>query len=148
MFCNLIRTCSPSSLITKIDWINLDRRESTKEVSNKKYSIFSRIQMLWNNHDTTALHNSVRRDDVLTFWRFHNIEITRGSLLEKDMDITKYFKKSNDKLDDSVLNSFVPCFFYFFSALSCKRDEQSTRGAILQKEKTISPEKVKKDVAY
>ena len=25
------------------------------------------------------------------------------------MDITKYFKKSNDKLDGRVLNSFVPC---------------------------------------
>ena len=25
------------------------------------------------------------------------------------MDITKYLKKSNDKLDDRVLNFFVPC---------------------------------------
>ena len=25
------------------------------------------------------------------------------------MDITKYFKKSNDKLDGRVLNFFVPC---------------------------------------
>ena len=25
------------------------------------------------------------------------------------MDITKYFTKSNDKLDGRVLNSFVPC---------------------------------------
>ena len=35
--------------------------------------------------------------------------MTRESLLEKNMDITKYFKKSNDKLDGRVLNFFVPC---------------------------------------
>ena len=34
---------------------------------------------------------------------------TRESLLEKNMDRTKYFKKLNDKLDGRVLNSFVPC---------------------------------------
>ena len=111
MFCNLIRTCSSSSLITKIDWIKFDIRRSMKEVSDKKHSIFSRIQMFWNNHDTSALHNSVWQDGVLfsLFSFFHNIKMTRESLLEKNMDITKYLKKSNDKLDDRVLNFFVPC---------------------------------------
>ena len=68
MFCNLIRT-----------------------FSDKKHSIFSRIRMFRNNHDTTALHNSVRPDGVLfsLFSLFHNIETTRGSLLEKNMDITE-----------------------------------------------------------
>ena len=126
MFCDLIWTCSPSSLITKIDWINLDRRRSKKEVSDKIHSIFSRIRMFWNNHDTTALHNSVRRDGVLfsLFSFFHNIEITRGSLLEKNMDITKYFKKSNDKLGGGVLDSFVP-WFSTSSVLSAAREINS-----------------------
>ena len=85
MFCDLIRTCSPSLLITKIDWINLDRRRSKKEVSDQKHSTFSRIRMFWNNHDTTALHISARQDGALfsLFSFFHNIEIIRGSLLEK-----------------------------------------------------------------
>ena len=112
MLC-LIRTCSPPSLITKIDWSNLDRRRSKKEVSDKKHSIFSRIRMFWNNHETIALRNSVRRDSALfsLFSFFHNIETTRGSLLEKNIDVPKwlYFIKSNDKLDDRVLNSLVPC---------------------------------------
>ena len=150
MFCNLIRTCSPSSLITKIDWINLDRRRSKKEVSDKKHSIFSRIRMFWNNHDTTALHNSVRRDGVLfsLFSFFHNIEITRGSLLEKNMDMTKYFKKSDDKLDGRVLNSFVPCSSTS-SVLSAGREMNSVQEEQDRKKKRqVLPEKVKKDMTY
>ena len=149
MFCDLICTCSPSSLITKIDWINLDRRRSKKEVSDKKHSIFSRIRMFWNNHDTTALHNSVRRDGVLfsLFSFFHNIKITRGSLLEKNMEIAKYFKESTDKLDGRVLNSFVSCS----STSSVLSDARQMNGVLEQqdrkKKREVLPEKVKKDVA-
>ena len=138
MFCNLICTCSPSLLITKIDWINLDRRKSKKEVSDKKHSIFSQIRKFWNNHNTTALNNSVRHDGVLfsLFSFFHNTEITRGWLLEKNMDITKYFKKSNDKLDSHVLNSFVPCSSTS-SVLSAAREMNSVQGEQVHKKKTI-----------
>ena len=150
MFCDLIRTCCPSSLIRKIDWINLDRIRSKKEVSDRKHSIFSRIRMFWNNHDTTALHNSVRRDGVLfsLFSFFHNIEIIGGSLLEKNMDITKYFKKSNDKLGGGVLNSFVP-WFSNSSVLSAAREINSVwEEQDRKKKKQVLPENVKKDVDY
>ena len=50
------------------------------------------------------------------------------------MDIKKYFKKSNDKL--SCAKFFCSMLFHFFSALSCKRDEQCARGTRSQKEKT------------
>ena len=66
-----------------------------KEVSDKKHSIFSRIQMFWNNHDTSALHNSVWQDGVLfsLFSVFHNIKMTRESLLEKKYGYNKIFQK-------------------------------------------------------
>ena len=146
MFCNLIRTCSPSSLITKIDWFNLDRRRSKKDVSDKKHSIFSRIWMFWNNHDTTALHNSVRRDGVLfsLFSFFHNIKITRGSLLEKIMDIKKYFKKSNDKLDGRVLNSFVPCFPLLQCSQLQERWTMCKRNKITKRKDKIYPRRLKR----
>ena len=138
MFCNLICTCSPSLLITKIDWINLDRRKSKKEVSDKKHSIFSQIRKFWNNHNTTALNNSVRHDGVLfsLFSFFHNTEITRGWLLEKNMEITKYFKKSNDKLDSHVLNSFAPCSSTS-SVIWAASKMNSVQGEQVHKKKTI-----------
>ena len=117
LFCNLIHTCSPSSLITKIDWINLGRRRSKKEVSDKKHQIFSRIWMFCNNHETTVLHKSVLRDGVLfsLFSFVHNIEITRG-LFWKKIWIWKNISKS--QLDGRVLNSF---FFHALPLLPCSQ---------------------------
>ena len=42
------------------------------------------------------------------------------------MDITKYFTKSNDKLDGRVLNSFVPCSSTS-SVLSAAREMNSVQ---------------------
>ena len=59
MFCNLIRTCSLSSLITKIDWINLDRR-SKKEVPDKNIRFFLEFEcfetIMTPLHCTIPLH--------------------------------------------------------------------------------------------
>ena len=64
------------------------------------------------------------------------------------MDITKYFKKSDDKLDGRVLNSFVPCSS-ISSALSAAREMNSVQEEQYRKKKRqVLPEKVKKDVAY
>ena len=65
------------------------------------------------------------------------------------MDITKYFKKSNDKLDGRVLNSFVPCSSTS-SVLSAAREMNSVQEEQDRKKKRrhVLPEKVKKDVAY
>ena len=52
------------------------------------------------------------------------------------MDITKYFKKSNDKLDSHVLNSFVPCSSTS-SVLSAAREMNSVQGEQVHKKKTI-----------
>ena len=64
------------------------------------------------------------------------------------MEIAKYFKESNDKLDGRVLNSFVSCSSTS-SVLSAARQmngvlEQQDR----KKKREVLPEKVKKDVAY
>ena len=64
------------------------------------------------------------------------------------MDITKYFKKSNDKLDGRVLNSFVPCSSTS-SVLSAAGEMNSVQEEQDHKKKRqVLPEKVKKDVAY
>ena len=64
------------------------------------------------------------------------------------MDITKYFKKSNDKLDGRVLNSFVPCSSTS-SVLSAVGEMNSVQEEQDHKKKRqVLPEKVKKDVAY
>ena len=64
------------------------------------------------------------------------------------MDITKYFKKSNDKLDGRVLNSFVPCSSTS-SVLSAAREMNRVQEEQDWKKKIqVLPEKVKKDVAY
>ena len=65
---------------------------------------------------------------------------------KKNMDITKYFKKSNDKLDGRVLNSFVPCSCTS-SVLSAARKMNSVQEEQDHKKKVLS-KKVKKDVAY
>ena len=106
--------------------------------------------MFWNNHDTTALNNSVQQDGVLFsfFSFFHNIKITQGSLLEKKMDITKYFKKSNDKLDGHALNSFVSCSSTSSVLLAAKemnsvqdeQDHKKKRQVLTMKVKHGNPE--------
>ena len=64
------------------------------------------------------------------------------------MDITKYFKKSNDKLDGRVLNSFVPCSSTS-SVLSAGREMNSVQEEQDRKKKRqVLPEKAKKDMAY
>ena len=64
------------------------------------------------------------------------------------MDIKKYFKKSNDKLDGCVLNFFVPCSSTS-SVLSAAREINSVQEEQDQKKKRqVLHEKVKKDVAY
>ena len=64
------------------------------------------------------------------------------------MDITKYFTKSNDKLDGRVLNSFVPCSSTS-SVLSAVGEMNSVQEEQDHKKKRqVLPEKVKKDVAY
>ena len=64
------------------------------------------------------------------------------------MDITKYFKKSNDKLDDHVLNSFVPCSSTS-SVLSAARETNSVQEEQDRKKiRQFLPENVKKNVAY
>ena len=63
------------------------------------------------------------------------------------MDITKYFKKSSDKLDDRVLNSFVPCS-PTSSVLSVAREMNSEEEQDRKKKRKVLPEKDKKDVAY
>ena len=64
------------------------------------------------------------------------------------MDITKYFKKSNDKLDGRVLSSFVPCSSTS-SVLSAAREMNRVQEEQDWKKKIqVLPEKVKKDVAY
>ena len=77
---------------------------------------------------------------------FHNIEITRKSLLEKKMDITKYFKKSNDKLDGRAPN----LLFHALPLLQCflLQEMNSVQEEQDRKRKEVLPEKVKKDVAY
>ena len=132
MFCNLICTCSLLLLITKIDWIHLDRRRSKKEVSDKKtFDFFWNSNVLKRSWHHCIAQFCVMRWCFVFFVQFlHNIEITWESLLEKNMEITKYFKKSNDKLDGCVLNSFVPCSSTS-SVLSAARDEQSARGTRL-----------------
>ena len=150
IFCNLICTCSASSLVTEIDWIDLDRRRSKKEVSDKEHSIFLWTLMYWKGHDTTALHDSVWRDSILfsLFVFFRNIEITRRSPLEKNMDITKYFKKSNNQLNGHLLNSFVP-WSSNSSVLSAARKMKSVQEEQDRKKKRqVLPEMIKKDVAY
>ena len=64
------------------------------------------------------------------------------------MDITKYFTKSNDKLDGRVLNSFVPCSSTS-SVLSAGREMNSVQEEQDRKKKRqVLPEKVKKDMTY
>ena len=64
------------------------------------------------------------------------------------MDMTKYFKKSDDKLDGRVLNSFVPCSSTS-SVLSAVGEMNSVQEEQDHKKKRqVLPEKVKKDVAY
>ena len=64
------------------------------------------------------------------------------------MDITKYFKKSNDKLDDRVLNYFVPCSLTS-SVLSATRQMNSVEvEQDCKKKRQVLPKKVKKDVGY
>ena len=64
------------------------------------------------------------------------------------MDITKYFKKSNDKLDGRVLNSFVPCSSTS-SVLSAAREMNSVQEEQDRKKKRQSlPKKVKKDAVF
>ena len=150
MFCNLIRTCSLSSLLTKIDWINLDRRRSEKEVSDKKTSnLFSNSNVLKQSwHDCIAQF-------CVTIWCFvffvqfllqhwNYTRITSG----KNMDITKYFEKVKWEAGLLCTKLFCSMLFHFFSSLSCKRDKQCARGTRLQKKKNVLPEKVKKDMAY
>ena len=65
------------------------------------------------------------------------------------MDMEKYFKKSTDKLDGRVLNSFFFSCSSTSSVLSAARQmnsvlEQQDR----KKKREVLPEKVKKDVAY
>ena len=64
------------------------------------------------------------------------------------MDIEKCFKKSTDKLDGRVLNSFVSCS----STSSVLSDARQMNGVLEQqdrkKKREVLPEKVKKDVAY
>ena len=63
------------------------------------------------------------------------------------MDITKYFKKSNDKLDGRVLNSFVPCSSTS-SVLSAAREMNSVQEEQdREKKRQVLPE-VKKNMAY
>ena len=64
------------------------------------------------------------------------------------MDITKYFKKLNDKLDGRVLNSFVPCPSTS-SVLSAAREiNTAQKEQDRKKKRQVIPEKVKKDVTY
>ena len=64
------------------------------------------------------------------------------------MDMTKYFKKSDDKLDGRVLNSFVPCSSTS-SVLSAAREMNSVQEEQdREKKRQVLPEKVKKDVDY
>ena len=64
------------------------------------------------------------------------------------MDMTKYFKKSDDKLDGRVLNSFVPCSSTS-SVLSAAREINSVQEEQDRKKKRqVLPEKVKKDMTY
>ena len=64
------------------------------------------------------------------------------------MDITKYFKKSDDKLDGCVLNSFVPCSSTS-SVLSAAREMNSVQEEQDRKKKRQSlPKKVKKDAVF
>ena len=64
------------------------------------------------------------------------------------MDITKYLKKSSDKLDGRVLNSFVPCSSTS-SVLSAAREMNSMQEKQDRKKKRqVLPEKVKKGMAY
>ena len=99
----------------------------------------------------TPLHCTILCDEMVfcLFVQFlHNIEITRGSLLEKNMDIAKYFKKSNDKLDGRELNCFVTCSSTS-PGLSAAREMNSVQEEQDRKKKRlVLPEKVKKDVAY
>ena len=92
----------------------------------------------------------MRRDGSLfsLFSFFLNIEITRGSFLEKNMDIKKYFKKSNNKLDGRVLSSFVPCSSTS-SVLSAARELNSVQEEQDRKKKRqVLLEKIKKGVPY
>ena len=64
------------------------------------------------------------------------------------MDITKYFKKSNDKLNGHVLNYFVPCSSTP-SVLSAAREMNSVQEEQnCKKKRQLLPKKVKKDMAY
>ena len=86
----------------------------------------------------------MRRDGVLFFLSLlsflRNTEITRGSLLEKNVDVTKYFKKSNDQLDGRVLSYFVPCSSTS-SVLSAAREMNSVQeGQDLKKKRQVLPE--------
>ena len=64
------------------------------------------------------------------------------------MEVAKYFKESNDKLDGRVLNSFVPCSSTS-SVLSAAGEMNSVQEEQDHKKKRqVLPEKVKKDVAY
>ena len=70
------------------------------------------------------------------------------------MDITKYFKKSNDKLDDRVLNFFVPCSSTSSVLLPARQmnsvpeEQEQDRKKKKKKKKKVLTKWVKKDVAY
>ena len=59
------------------------------------------------------------------------------------MDITKYFKKSNDKLDRRVLNSFVPCSSTS-SVLSAAGEMNSVRNKIAKRKDKFYPKRLKR----
>ena len=64
------------------------------------------------------------------------------------MDITKYFKKSNNQLNSHVLNSFVPRSSTS-SVLSAARKMNNVQEEQDRKKKRqVLPEMIKKDVAY
>ena len=64
------------------------------------------------------------------------------------MDITKYFKKSNDKLDGRVLSSFVPCSSTSLVLSAAREMNRVQEEQDWKKKIQVLPEKVKKDVAY
>ena len=67
---------------------------------------------------------------------------------KKNMDITKYFKKSNDKLDGRVLSSFVPCSSTSLVLSAAREMNRVQEEQDWKKKIQVLPEKVKKDVAY
>ena len=64
------------------------------------------------------------------------------------MDITKYFKKLNDKLDCCVLNSFVPCSSTSLVSSVAREMNSVQEKQDRKKKRQVLPEKVKSDMAY